>query len=947
MALSAEDANALKKQIEEIERLSRLLNKNISTIDLQPIERDADRIKALFSALNVEFNELTGDIGYAAQGFKKLVQEITNSNIGVRETTKGYNKLSSIAEKIQSYQRGFSELTIKDIKKLREQFEVEKQRLSNAQDILQDKKDLLDVEKSSLEAQKQAALQAARAAEVQGDRTARNMAISQARSLETRLRKVNAEHSKASAAIDSNNALLTEQDILLTGLDTTIKKTNNELEIQNNLLGLGGAAVEGIKGALDSLGMGALSRQLGFDEANEKMKDLSKKIIEDKNKELELTAAMNEANVNNYTAEELRNGKGGDILKKKQEELDILREQNAQYEGASGKIKVLIEGIKSMGKSLIENLKDPLVIGGFLLKQLADAFKSIDDGAGDIAKNMNLTYKEALGVRESLSSAARDSFDVGVNTKGMEKSLMAINQALGSNAEINKKDLETFSKLRDQAGYTNEELIAINKISMGTGKSVDDTVSGFFAGAKALSAQKGVAINVKQLLKETANVSNAIKLSLGGSTEALGKAAAQAKAVGMNLEQADKIASSLLNFEDSISAELEAELLTGKNINLERARLAALNGDIGEVAEEINRQLGGSAEFTKMNRLQQEAMAKAVGMTREELANSLVEQEALQRTGFKTAEAAKARYEELRKTMSAEEAAKVLGDEELARQYEQQNVQERFTQAVEKLKDVFVSIVDGPLGTMMGFIADILSNSTALYAIMGGLGGLLVSSLLPSLTRMGAVLRLMKMRGIGAAIVSIIKGAWESLGGLPVVGPVLAGAAIAGAIAFVKSQASAEPAGDVASPAKGKTMVSTKEGGLFELSANDDLAAAPGLLNKLNKLKNQPDKSNNTSSESSNNIIEPAESVTPTPTLSDLNKPTDTYLLPNLKSTGEENVNNAEIIALMREFVNGQRAQVQVTKELANRSINVSTNIDGEKLTSTVNNNNLIKSKMQ
>ena len=32
------------------------------------------------------------------------------------------------------------------------------------------------------------------------------------------------------------------------------------------------------------------------------------------------------------------------------------------------------------------------------------------------------------------------------------------------------------------------------------------------------------------------------------------------------------------------------------------------------------------------------------------------------------------------------------------------------------------------------------------------------------------------------------------------------------------------------SPANGKTQVSTKEGGLFELSSNDDFAAAPNLL---------------------------------------------------------------------------------------------------------------------
>ena len=35
------------------------------------------------------------------------------------------------------------------------------------------------------------------------------------------------------------------------------------------------------------------------------------------------------------------------------------------------------------------------------------------------------------------------------------------------------------------------------------------------------------------------------------------------------------------------------------------------------------------------------------------------------------------------------------------------------------------------------------------------------------------------------------------------------------------------------SPAKGKTMVSTKEGGLFELSPNDDVVAAPGAADKM------------------------------------------------------------------------------------------------------------------
>lgn len=228
MALSPQEAAELRKQLQEIERLSRLLNKNIDTTSLQDIERQAGNIRAIFANLTDEFEDLTGEIGYATAGFKKLVQEITNSNIGVKETTKSFNKLSSIAERIQSYQKGYSDLTSKDIKKLKEQFDVEKQRLFNTQDILKDKKALLEAEKQNLAIQRNAAITAARAAQARNDRAGMSMAISQARSLENRIRKVNSEYDKTSSSINANNALLAEQDILLQGLEQSIGRTNDE-----------------------------------------------------------------------------------------------------------------------------------------------------------------------------------------------------------------------------------------------------------------------------------------------------------------------------------------------------------------------------------------------------------------------------------------------------------------------------------------------------------------------------------------------------------------------------------------------------------------------------------------------------------------------------------------------------------------------------------------------
>ena len=54
--------------------------------------------------------------------------------------------------------------------------------------------------------------------------------------------------------------------------------------------------------------------------------------------------------------------------------------------------------------------------------------------------------------------------------------------------------------------------------------------------------------------------------------------------------------------ESSIQSEMEAELLTGKDLNLERARAAALNGDAAALAAEISSQIGTSVDFVKKER---------------------------------------------------------------------------------------------------------------------------------------------------------------------------------------------------------------------------------------------------------------------------------------------------------------------------------------------------------
>jgi hypothetical protein len=128
-------------------------------------------------------------------------------------------------------------------------------------------------------------------------------------------------------------------------------------------------------------------------------------------------------------------------------------------------------------------------------------------------------------------------------------------------------------------------------------------------------------------MNDVANVSTVIGARFKFNTIELTKAALQAKALGLSMDEINGVASNLLNFEDSISAELEAELLTGREINLEQERLLALQGKTGELAEKLKNNEEVRLAFQTDNVLIQEAQAKAMGMTLEQLSKVFYQQE--------------------------------------------------------------------------------------------------------------------------------------------------------------------------------------------------------------------------------------------------------------------------------------------------------------------------------
>ncbi|MAS51756.1 MAG: hypothetical protein CMD20_00995 [Flavobacteriales bacterium] len=363
----------------------------------------------------------------------------------------------------------------------------------------------------------------------------------------------------------------------------------------------------------------------------------------------------------------------------------------------------------------------PMKILELLAGAIIKVFTGLDKSTGALAKQLGTSYDNAKLMKKEFSVIAKDSENLFITTKSLTHSFEVLADRFGVIGGFSAETLRTQTELVKQAGYSEEAASEIAKLSLLTGESSKDITASALGTAKAFNMQNGLLLNEKQLLEEASQLSADIQLSLGNSAEELVLAVATAKKFGMNLEQVDAIAGSLLDFESSIANELEAELLLGKNINLEKARQAALDNDLATVAEEIANQVGSAAEFAEMNRIQQEAIAKSVGLSREDLAKSLQEQEAIAKLGGNAASSQEAYNNMLAEGLTHQQIAKKLGDEQLAGSLKATSVQEKLAQSLEKASELFVNIVT----TIQPFINGLAAGVGYLAAFVSKFQGIL------------------------------------------------------------------------------------------------------------------------------------------------------------------------------------------------------------------------------
>ena len=327
-------------------------------------------------------------------------------------------------------------------------------------------------------------------------------------------------------------------------------------------------------------------------------------------------------------------GMGSLIRNEQMRLLGLLKEEYAERDRINSIINKQLAGAilleKTGLKPLVDRVKQyqdlwnkdggvVVALAGFnIWKKTFELFKSIDDAAAEFRMQMGLTRSESEGVYKTIQELTINLTQVGVTAKIASAAAFELSKALYSSNSVSYELAENVSLMKAQLGVaegTSAEFVKTLGMMSQTTAAAQVNMSYY-----AANMSKAAGVPLGEVMQD---VNTAVKNSYQFITKsgvALIKAAIEARRMGTSLESATQSGRSLLNFTQNVKDEMEASVLVGKSINLQKARELAYHRDIRGLNKEILN-IMKETDFENLDPFQQEAVAKALGKSAGELGN--------------------------------------------------------------------------------------------------------------------------------------------------------------------------------------------------------------------------------------------------------------------------------------------------------------------------------------
>jgi hypothetical protein len=253
-----------------------------------------------------------------------------------------------------------------------------------------------------------------------------------------------------------------------------------------------------------------------------------------------------------------------------------------------------------------------------------------------IVKDMGITRSEAAGLVRDTQGLASELGASSIYAEQLVESANKIREGLGgidiasrirSGNLIAKELVKTGAVLSDKFDLSGEEIGGLAITGVMFNKSLTQTTN------ITANMAKGVR-SVKDALKDMASIPARISAGFAGTIAQLATMVNKAKLLGTSVESIRNMSESLLDIETSVAKQFEAQVLTGRQMDFDRARYFALMGRDDLAFEETLNQVGSLKEFKGFTPIAQKTIAEAAGFDVEEMSRILGRQELIQKLGI-------------------------------------------------------------------------------------------------------------------------------------------------------------------------------------------------------------------------------------------------------------------------------------------------------------------------
>lgn len=311
--------------------------------------------------------------------------------------------------------------------------------------------------------------------------------------------------------------------------------------------------------------------------------------------------------------------------------------------GIFGKIPTVARGLEQL------SLRAKMTIGILysVFQTVYDTFDQTQTAFIKTIKSFGLLKDEAETLNTFIKDTAVNLAKYGVTAEDAAATITNMADAFGSLTLFSEKTGEDITLMSKQLGVGNKELTDSLMTLMSFGKIdiVKATKVVYFA--SALSKAAGVPL--PKVMEDVAKAGDKARGMIKGGAEELIKAAVYARRLGTDLEKVTEIARKMLDFQESITDEIEASVLLGSNISFQKARELFYTGKIQEGYDEIFKVVKNIGDFNKLDIFQKEAIAKSTGLSLTDLQKQLQIREDLAALEISGSDEAKKMVQEYKK----------------------------------------------------------------------------------------------------------------------------------------------------------------------------------------------------------------------------------------------------------------------------------------------------------